>query len=144
MRRDASPLRDRPDWTSNRPVPRFVDDDACSGAPPAPEDDGAHPDELPARRVGIQFRDIAIDATSWRGGEPRRLVRGLHGAVAPATLTAIVGPSGSGKTTLLKVLAGREALYGLKATRRRRGRAPGRRRGRSTRPSRRRCPSRAR
>ena len=116
MRRDASPLRDRPDWTSHRPVPRFVDDDACSGAPPAAEDDGAHPDELPARRVGIQFRDIAIDAISWRGGEPRRLVRGLHGAVAPATLTAIVGPSGSGKTTLLKVLAGREALYGLKAT----------------------------
>ena len=92
MRRDASPLRDRPDWTSHRPVPRFVDDDACSGAPPAAEGDtnGAQ-EELPARRVGIQFRDIAIDAISWRGGEPRRLVRGLHGAVAPATLTRRVG-----------------------------------------------------
>ena len=137
-----TPLRDRSDWTSHRPVAHLFEDDASQGgAPPAAEDDpaspqhaevaaaieryaaehpmrsssGTHTDELPATRVGIQFKDIAISATSWRG-EPRRLVRGLHGTVAPATLTAIVGPSGSGKTTLLKVLAGREALHGLKAT----------------------------
>jgi len=137
-----TPLRDRSDWTSHRPVARPFDDDASQGgALPAAEDDpaspqhaevaaaieryaaghmmrssaGTNPDELPATRVGIQFKGIAIGATSWCG-EPRRIVWGLHGTVAPATLTAIVGPSGSGKTTLLKVLAGREALHGLKAT----------------------------
>ncbi len=37
---------------------------------------------------------------------PRTLFRELTGAVAPATVVAVVGPNGSGKSTFLRILAG--------------------------------------
>ena len=72
-------------------------------------------DALPVARVALSFRDLGVDAVG--GCAPKkRLVHGIHGKIAPSTITAIIGPSGSGKTTLLKVLAGREASYGLVAS----------------------------
>ena len=89
-------------------------DDAPKITPESPE-----ATELPTRRIGIAFRDLDVTTVAspcGRGGAPKRLLRGLHGSVAPGTMTALVGPSGSGKTTLLSVLSGQEKAYGYEAT----------------------------
>ena len=74
-----------------------------ASAVPAPHD---------APRVGLLFRDLEVRERT-RRGDGRRILRGAHAAIPPATMTAILGPSGSGKTTLLRVLCGREASQGL-------------------------------
>lgn len=55
-------------------------------------------------------RDLRLDNVGRRYGiRGRWILRGVHLAVAPGTLTRVEGPNGAGKSTLLRLLAGLDA-----------------------------------
>lgn len=58
----------------------------------------------PNARTGWPQAANAVDR------EPRRILKGINGAIGSNSLTAIMGPSGAGKTTLLKCLFGTSSI----------------------------------